>query len=227
VTIRTTALSKSVSLLLAITLGASCRGDPKRPEPAIVSRDACDAHQRAIVLGPDSIAGISMRTPLGELLAKCGGAVVDTVSPGGYQVLSVRIPLHGATVWAVSDSEPYTAHMDLTKRPSFWYASGDSLRFPDGQIIPSRLGPFRKSFPGALLRADNVDDTEGSYIVTCSSPQVSLILGYLPELNDTSASRLDARPLPDTLSFWKIRIDTLGSPTDPALREICVRAPAT
>jgi hypothetical protein len=192
-----------------------------------VSQGACPAHQSAIVLGPDSIAGIAMRTPLGELLAECRGAAVDTVSPGGYQVLSVRIPLHGAVVWAVSDSEPYTAHMDLTKRPSFWYASGDSLRFPDGQVIPSRLGPFRKSFPGSLLRADNVDDTEGSYVVTCSSPQVSLILGYLPELNDTSASRLDARPLPDTLSFWKIRIDTVGSPTDPALREVCVRAPVT
>jgi hypothetical protein len=168
-----------------------------------------------------------MRAHLGELLSKCSGATIDTVSPGGYQVLSVRIPLGGATVWAVSDSEPYTSHMDLAQRPSFWYASGDSLHFPNGQAIPPRLGAFRKRFPGALLRADNVDDTEGSYVVTCNFPQISLILGYLPELNDTSASRLDARALPDSLSFWKIRVDTVGSPPDPALREVCAGSPVT
>jgi len=227
VTTNTIAVSKSALLLLAVTLASACTEDRKQPRPPIVGANACSPQRGAIRLGPDSIAGISMRASLGELLAKCSGAAIDTVSPGGYEVLSVRIPLQGAMVWAVSDSEPYTSHMDLNKRPSFWYASGDSLHFSDGQSIPSRLGALRKRFPGALLRADNVDDTEGSYVVTCGSPQVSLILGYLPELNDTSASRLDARSLPDTLSFWKIRIDTLGSPTDPALREVCVRAPVT
>lgn len=168
-----------------------------------------------------------MRASLGELRARCPRTAIDTVAPGGYQVLAVRLRLPGATLWAVSDSEPYTGHLDPKQVPAFWYASGDSLRFPDGQLIPTTIGALRASHPGALLRADNVDDTEGSYVVACDFPNVSLILGHLGVLDDTSASRLDARPLPDSLRFWRIRVDTIGSPPDPALADVCGRAPVT
>lgn len=172
-------------------------------------------------LGPDSIDGIPLHATLATAARACRGTQLDTVAPGGYKVLAIRIPLHGATLWAVSDSEPYTGHVDSTQRTKFWYVEGDSLRFPDGELVPRTVGEFRRRFPGALLRADNADDTEGSYIVACGAPNVTFILGQLAELDDTSASRLDARVLADTLTFWKIRVDSAGSPPDPALHRLC------
>src|ERR1700716_2994924 len=105
-------------LLLAISAASGCSEDRRQSKPPPIGVAACSPNRGAILLGRDSLAGISMRAHLGELLSKCSGATIDTVSPGGYQVLSVRIPLGGATVWAVSDSEPYTSHMDLAQRPS-------------------------------------------------------------------------------------------------------------
>jgi hypothetical protein len=90
-------------------------------------------------------------------------------------------------------------------------------------LVPRTVGEFRRRFPGAQLRADNVDDTEGSYIVTCNAPNIRFILGQQLDLDDTAATRPDARTLPDTPTFWKIRVDGVGSAPDPALKEICNR----
>lgn len=189
-----------------------------RPAPA------CDTLSVPLRLGPDSLGDLPMHATLGEAAAYCRGTSTDTVTPGGTAVLAIRIPLRGATLWAVSDADAYTESLVLHRRPMFWYATGDSLRFPNGAHVPRTVGDFRRRFPAAMLRADNFDDTEGSYVIACTAPQVTFILGHREDLNDTAATTLAARPLPDSATFWRIRIDTAGAATDPALAWICRRA---
>jgi hypothetical protein len=214
-------MGKLVSTLLLLSLAACAQ------RVANDSGGECTAISSAQRLGPDSIGGIPLQATLASVAHYCRGARLDTVAPGGYTALAIQIPLAHVTLWAVSDSEPYTTRIDSAQRTSFWYAEGDSLRFPNGQLVPRNVGEFRQRFPGALLRADNVDDTEGSYIIECGAPHVAFILGQRPELDDTAASRLDARPLPDSMTFWKIRVDSAGSPPDPALQIICHRREVT
>lgn len=213
-------MAKRVALLLIFA--AACSGAPSGRALA-----DCASLSSSPRLGPDSIGGIAIHATLATAAHACRGTRLDTVAPGGYMVLAIRIPLRGATLWAVSDSEPYTGRVDSAQHTKFWYAEGDSLRFPNGELMPRNVGEFRQRYPGALLRADNLDDTEGSYIVECTAPQVEFILGQRLDLNDTAATRLDARPLPDTATFWKIRVDSAGSPPDPALRGICHRVGVT
>lgn len=208
-------MSYSPFLLAIITV--ACVGGTHRPVPD------CESVVSSLRLGPDSVAQIPLHSTLATVAHACRGTRLDTVAPGGYAVLAIRVPIRGATLWAVSDSEPNTRRVDSSQQTKFWYAVGNSLRFPDGDLVPQTVGEFRRRFPGALLRADNFDDTEGSYIVACKAPNVEFILGQRADLNDTTATRLDARPLPDSVTFWKIRVDSAGSPPDPALAIICQR----
>lgn len=193
---------------------------------------ACPTPAAGIRLGPDSIAGFAFHTPFPELRARCAAARLDTVSPGGYSVLALRLPFAGATVWAVSGVEPDEPSAGAPDGlpdgpPEFWYAEGDSARLPDGTLIPRTVGALARWTAPVVLVAENGDDTEGSYVVPCAAPYLDLLLGYIQTPSDTGTWRLHPGLLPDTMRVIRTRIDsTAGVPSwRDRLRGLCAPTP--
>ena len=191
----------------------------------------CTAPVGGVRLGRDSVAGFGFHTPIAELRRRCPVARMDTVSPGGYTALALRLPFDGVVVWAVSRVDPFDrAPGSPDGPPEFWYAEGDSARLADGTPIPSTVGALASQAQSLVLVAENADDTEGSYLVPCTASHLELILGYVAMPADTGTWRLRPGLLPDTMQVRRIRVDSTAG-VAPAwlarLEQLCKETPVT
>jgi len=221
--------------LLALCVGVACKATEKDPSlhhpasdvrVAAMAAPVCRVPRGGLRIAEDSIAGLAMRSSFRELRHVCRSAL-DSVSPGGYEALALRFDFPGAQVWAVSGADAYGEAIQEDSAPEFWWATGDSLRFASGVVIPKSVGALLALDSTAVLRADGGDDTEGSYIIPCRYPRMTLVLGYLSSLPDTGAWPLAARRVPDSLQFQRVTVDTGHHAVDPALALFCHAPPVT
>src|SRR5256885_7987151 len=93
---------------------------------------------------------------LGRLCAAAGDTLYDAV---GWQAAGKTWPFMGAMLVAThSGSQPDTIPLD---QPDMWTASGDSLRLPDGQLLPRTLGALRGLGPTLVDDNEGYDDWNG------------------------------------------------------------------
>ncbi|MFN8575119.1 MAG: hypothetical protein U0132_23905 [Gemmatimonadaceae bacterium] len=185
----------------------------------------CSFMPRNVRLDFDTFAGIPTSTPLGHLRRECPMARLDTVGVGGTQPVALSLVAPGAVVSGVQTR--YDAHGDSihSEEPAdLWVARGDSLRFPDGALIPTTVGALRMLDSVAVVIVDHGDDGPGSYVARCRYPHLALIVSNdWPTFADTGAvpfARSDTR---DSTHFWRVE---LTPSIDSRIEAACPHSPA-
>jgi len=173
-----------------------------------------------------TVAGLPTQMALGALRRQCPAARVDTVGVGGTSSVALSFSAPGGVVSAVqTEYDAYGDSLHLLEPADLWIARGDSVRFPDGHLMPTTVGRLRALDSTAVVIVDHGDDGSGSYIVVCRYPHLAFILSNVwPTFTDTGAvpiARVDRR---DTTRVWRIERDTS---IDPRISATCARALAT
>ena len=187
----------------------------------------CPLSRGNLRLTPDSVGGLAAESRVEELRSACPSARIDTVGVGGTQPIAISISVPGATVSAVQTR--YDAYEDTlhgTEPPDLWIAMGDSLRFPDGVLIPMRVGALRTLDPSSVVVIDHGDDGSGSYVVRCKYPEIAMVVSNVwPTFIDTGVVPFARIAVDDTTRVWRVEVD--AKRIDPRITRACPSAPAT
>jgi len=151
----------------------------------------------------------------------CASARTDTVGVGGTQPIALSITVPGAVVSAVQTKyEAYGDSLHRAEPADLWVARGDSLRFPDGALIPTRVGALRRLDSLAVILVDHGDDGTGSYVVRCRYPRIALVVSNVwPTFPDTGVVRFTKVAPNDTTEFW--RVEVASDPIDERITRAC------
>lgn len=185
----------------------ACRSTPSREDAArSQSREVsgsrsmrlCARPTRGIVVGLDSIAGLSTHATLGVLRHQCSAGDSALYDAVGWQAVAWTFPFAGANVMAVQSKHGYGEVVQDDEVPDLWTVEGDSTRLPDGDLMPRTLGALRARY-GSLLVDENIggDDVDGPHARTCRFPYLLFALS----VNDT------ARHVPDSARVTRVDMD--------------------
>ncbi|HEY7769363.1 hypothetical protein [Longimicrobium sp.] len=221
------------ALAICATLACSERSSPPRVAAAdAVAREAapptggCPVSSGAR-LAAATLAGLPARAPVGALWQLCPTARVDTVGVGGTTSPALRFDEPGVTLWAIqSEYEAYGDSLHRAEPADLWAAAGDSLRFPDGTLIPMRVGAIRALDRGVIV-VDHGDDGTGSYIVLCRFPHLAIVVSNVwPPFARSGIVPLSRAAASDTTRVWRIEVDPRQA-SDAAIRQACAGVPAS
>jgi len=165
----------------------------------------CPSAPGGIGVSFDKIAYFPARAPASELERLCpalGDTLYDAV---GWQANGRKFPFVGAMVVAIPhqggspDSIPGDA-------PEMWTASGDSVRLPNGQLLPKTLGELRALGKAIVDKNEGYDDWNGPDARSCRFPEI------LFKLNGDGLPKT----LPDSARVTSVEInvrrrETMGS----------------
>jgi hypothetical protein len=190
--------SKAVTSVLVITLAACARADHPARAAATGHTTAkfCPPAPGGIIVSVDKMAYFPSRAPIAELERLCPAAGDTLYDAVGWQASATKFPFVGAMLVAIhSGSQPDVIPSD---EPDMWTASGDSVRLPDGQLIPRTLRALRTL--GPLTVDDNDasgDDWNGPDARGCRFPDI------LFKLDGTNLPK----QLPDSARVISVEID--------------------
>jgi hypothetical protein len=155
----------------------------------------CPSAPGGIVVSFDKVAYFPARARNAELERLCP-AVGDTLYDAvGWQADGRKFPFVGAMVVAIhSGAQPDTVPAD---EPDMWTASGDSVRLPDGQLLPRTLGALRALGKTLVDKNEGYDDWNGPDARSCRFPEI------LFKLNGEGLPK----QLPDSARLTSIEID--------------------
>jgi hypothetical protein len=183
---------------------------------------------RGARLAAGTLAGLPARAPLGSLWQRCPTARVDTVGVGGTTSPALRFDAPGVTLWAIqSEYDAFGDSLHRAEPADLWAATGDSLRFPDGTLIPMRVGAVRALNRAGVIVVDHGDDGTGSYIVLCQFPHLAIIVDNVwPPFARSGVVPLSRVAVSDTTKVWRVETDP-RRPTDAGIGQACAGAPPT
>jgi hypothetical protein len=151
------------------------------------------------------VAGFPTDRPIAELDRRCASDSVDDYGIGGTTAKARIYRFIGGTVAAVQ-SENDSA-LQPAQPADLWSAEGDSLRLPDGRLMPATIGALRAAYPRGYVSADKSDDSDGVLAYVCAFPRLTFVLGYdTPTPADTGTWAFSARPVPDSIKLWRIEV---------------------
>ena len=204
-------------------LAVACQADSHGHDSAA---GACPFTGSDVRLDSARIAGLSTTASLGRLRTACPAARLDTVGVGGTQPLALSFAAPGALVSAIQTRyEAYDDSVHSTEPADLWVARGDSLRFPDGVLMPSTVVALRALDSAGVLIVDHGDDGTGSYIVRCRYRFIAFVVSNAwPTLAETGALPLTRIDVRDTTHFWRVE---LRPSVDSRIVAGCTHAPAT
>ena len=190
--------SKAVTCILVITLSAACaRSD--RPVRSAASAHAaaqskvCPPAPGGIVVSVDKMAYFPSRARITELERLCPAAGDTLYDAVGWQADATTLPFFGAMLVAVhAGIQP-----DSNDEPQMWTATGDSVRLPDGQLLPRTLGALRALGPLTVDDNEGYDDWNGPDARGCRFPDI------LFKLDGTNLPKM----LPDSARVIAVEID--------------------
>jgi hypothetical protein len=183
------------------------RRDTSRPIPAVGNH--CPVTSHDVRLASTAAGGLAFTLTIAELRLLCPSARLDTVGVGGTSPVALTVAVPGVSISAIqSNYEAYGDSLHQNERPDLWVASGDSLRFPDGTLIPWTVGGFRRLDSAAVIVIDHGDDGTGSYIVRCRYPFLQAIVSNVwPSFADSGIVPFAKVSLGDTTRIWRIEQD--------------------
>lgn len=214
-------MKTAVSFVAIAAIAASCaRSDKPGNAPpngqSVAQSNAkpstCPPAAGGIVVSFDKVGYFLSRAPESELERLCP-AVDDTLYDAvGWQANGRKFPFVGAMVVAIphqgssSDSVPGDA-------PEMWTASGDSVRLPDGRLLPKTLGELRALGKTIVDKNEGYDDWDGPDARSCRFPEI------LFKLDGTNLPK----KLPDSARVTSIEInvrqrETMGAFCSPSRR---------
>lgn len=184
-----------------------------RSDVAPGSLRVCARPTRGVVVGHDTVAGFSTHATLAALRQECTVGDDSLYDAVGCQAVGWTFPFAGARVMAVQSKHGFGEAVHDDEVPDLWIVDGDSVRLPDGQLVPRTLGALRARY-GRILVDDNIqgDDVDGPHARPCRFPYLLLALG----VNDT------ARHVPDSARVTRVDMDTPG--VDTVFARLCLAA---
>jgi hypothetical protein len=211
--------SRSVLILLCLVTAGCAEAPPQQP-PAQVSPPAapvattCPVARGDLRLSSATAGGLPLTLTIAELRDLCRSARVDTVSIGGTTAVGLTVTAPGAAISAVQTKyDAYGDSLHAKERADLWVALGDSLRFPDGALVPQTVGGFRKLDSVAVVVVDHGDDGTGSYIVRCRYPFLRAIVDNVwPSFADSGIVSFKRASASDTVRIWRLEQD-VGPPS--------------
>jgi hypothetical protein len=152
---------------------------------------------------------------------------MDTVGVGGMSAPALRFDAPGVTVWAIQTAyDAYGDSLHPSERPDLWAATGDSLRFHDGTLIPMKVGALRALDSIGVIVIDHGDDGTGSYIVRCKFPALAIIINNVwPSFARIGAVPFSRASAADPTKVWRVEIESRQ--TAKVARRACPRVSAT
>jgi hypothetical protein len=199
----------SSSIIGAELLVAACSADHTGHDVA-----ACPFTSGSVRIDSSLVAGMPTDIALGRLGRACPDARLDTVGAGGTQAVALSLTAPGARVSAVQTR--YDAYGDSihSREPAdLWVATGDSLRFPDGTVMPMTVSALRALDSTGVIVVDHGDDGTGSYVALCRYRFIAFIVSNVwPTLPDTGVVPLSRATPTDTARVWRIEVNPSPDP---------------
>ncbi|HKG94526.1 MAG TPA: hypothetical protein VKA84_21610 [Gemmatimonadaceae bacterium] len=215
----------------ALAVAAACSGRDARPDslatrpaetvaaaaaPPTPADSLCLTPPRGVVVTPDTLAGLPADAPISALVARCPGSTVDLFAHGGSQSPARVFRFGGATLVAGQTDYDYGDSLRMAESADAWEASGDSVRLPDGGLLPRTVGDLRERYGRGFVTADQRDDSEGVRAYLCRYPHLGFVLDY-GERTPAMVGQwpLDARPVADSARIFSIEVwRGVGTPAD-------------
>ena len=143
---------------------------------------------------------------------------MDSVGVGGTMAAALRFDAPGVTLWAVqADHDAFGDSLRGNESADLWAATGDSLRFADGRLIPMRAGSLRVLDSVAIVEIDHGDDGTGTQIIRCRFPRVSILIDNMwPSFADSGVVPFTLVSPRDTTGVWRVEV----SPAQPDSFEV-------
>jgi hypothetical protein len=164
--------------IVVSVIGIATACAPKEPhaDSSVAQRPAavCTPPANGIVVGEDTIGPFPITATLAELVRICPAGDTTLYDAVGFQAMARVFPFVGARITAAQPDHPFGDWIDSTKPADLWIITGDSVRLPDGQLLPRTLGEMRARY-GRLVVSDNFagsDDDDGPGARMCRFPHV-------------------------------------------------------
>ena len=167
----------------------------------------CSTPPGGLRLGTDTVAGMPAGLPIAELRKLCATARVDTLDDPGGPSPALRFDFRGGIIWAVQNI-PDTDTLVASQPVQRWAAIGDSLRFPDGRLIPRRLGQIRAVDSVGFMSIDYGDDNSGADVTLCRVPALTFYFDTLPAPADTTDRPFAGIRATDTSSYRRVELQS-------------------
>jgi hypothetical protein len=214
-----TAALRLLPLLAASSVILAC-SDSARARDTVASA-RCPVTSANLRIDSGLVGGVSTDLPIRDLQRMCPSARTDTVGVGGTQPIALSIAVPGAVVSAIQTKyEAYGDSLHRAEPADLWVARGDSLRFPDGALIPTRVGALRRLDSVAVILVDHGDDGTGSYVVRCKYPRIALVISNgWPTFPDTGVIPFTKVVPSDTTELWRVEVGAY--PTDERIIRAC------
>ena len=172
-------MRSSISLVIFSLFASSCARSDEGKSPAdtvsVARQNAkaatCPPVPGGIVVSFDKIGRFPARAGAAELERLCP-AVGDTLYDAvGWQANGRKFPFVGAVVVAIphQGNSPDSIADDA---PEMWTASGDSIRLPDGRLLPKTVGELRTLGKTYVSKNEGYDDWDGPDARTCRFPEL-------------------------------------------------------
>ena len=173
----------------------------------------CAAPAGGVRVAHDTVAGLPTHAPLSTLIAVCGEGETDLVSFGGSQSPARLFRFPGAEVRAGQTKFDYGDSLDLSLAADLWQVEGDSVRLPDGGLLPQRVGELEARYGAAVVMSDKRDDSDGVRVRLCRYPDVELVLEYSePTPDDVGAWLVGHGILSDTARIYSLEVSNSNRP---------------
>ena len=163
-------MSHSLRLAISlIVLNACAQSDARRTRDQ--ARDqapaaggpvrACATPAGGIVISRDRVGSFSTHATLGALKRECSAGDSTVFDDAGLQAAAWAFPFVGARVLAVQSKHAFYEPTRDDEVPDLWSIEGDSVRLPDGQLVPATLGGLKARYPFVhVTNNTGLDDSE-------------------------------------------------------------------
>ena len=171
-------------LFAAITLACTSR-DKAPPDTALAANAAvagseseaasCDTPIGGVRVTGTRIAGLPVTTGLHRLRELCPNARREDPEDAPEEAIGMGIDFPGVRVRATFAASPADSADDSA--PVSWAVSGDSIRFPDGRLVPRTLGALRQlDTLGLVEPSDSEFRPDDMLVHLCSYPDLLIVV---------------------------------------------------
>ena len=195
-------LLRCVLLVGGLACGTAESHTPKQPmarrqTPSTIVH-LCVPPSLGIVVSRVAVAGLSTHATLGVLRRQCAAGDSVLYDAVGWQAVAWTFPFAGARVTAVQSKYGFGDVVHDDEIPDLWTVEGDSVRLPDGQLVPQTLGLLRSRYGFTVVDENTVgDDIDGPHARSCRFP----FLLFALSTTDT------ARHVPDSARITRVDMD--------------------
>lgn len=158
-----------VGFVLAL-LAAACMRKDHDARRALVGR-VCPTPAHGLIISLDTVASFATSATLGEHMRRCAFGDTGMYDAVGWQSTGWSFPFEGATILAAQTTRTIDSTVLENQPADLWTAEGDSVRLPDGQLLPHTLGELRVRYAHLLVfEAGSGDDADGPQARACNFP---------------------------------------------------------